>query len=165
MIIMALGLAAAGVLAAPAVGTPGPKAPKAPKAPKPPKAAHGHSGTVSLAAASPAVGATTTTATGNVKSTGSCRKNRTVHLTLLKADGTPAASEVVTTTGPNGDFTATIAAPAQPAPVPPATTSPPSTYTLNASVDQTNRKSGKGKRARKHVCLALTAAPVTITVS
>ncbi|MGZ5336637.1 MAG: hypothetical protein ACXWDT_01175 [Solirubrobacterales bacterium] len=159
IIMMAAGLALASVVAAPAVATPGPKAPK------PPKAAHGIGGAVTLAAPSPAAGQTTTTATGNVKARASCRKGRTVHLTLSKADGSAASSEVVTKTGPNGDFTATITAPAQPAPIPPATTSPPTTYTLNASVDQLNRKSGKGKRARKFVCKALTATPVTITVS
>jgi hypothetical protein len=159
IITMALGLALASVVAAPAVATPGPKAPKPPKAP------HSGGGAVTLVAPSPAAGATTTTATGNVKAKASCRKSRTVHLTLSKADGTAASPEVAVTTGPNGDFAATITAPAQPAPTPPATTSPPSTYTLNASVDFANRKSGKGKRARKHVCPALTAAPATITVS
>ena len=70
-----------------------------------------------------------------------------------------AAPEVVTTTGPNGDYSATVALPA---PVAPATTA---TYSLTASVDQANRKSGKGKRARKHVCSALTSAPASVTVS
>lgn len=123
------------------------------------------SGTVTVTAPNPATGTTTTTASGNVKATSSCRKGRTVHLTLLKADGTPASSEVVTTTKSNGDFTATITAPAQPAPVPPATTSPPTTYNLKTTVDQVNRKSGKGKKAKKFVCLAIEGTPVPITVS
>ena len=123
------------------------------------------SGTVTVTATNPPAGSTTTTATGNVKANSSCRKNRTVHLSLLKADGTPASSEVVTTTRSNGDYTATITAPAQPAPVPPAMTSPPTTYTLKATVDQVNRKSGKGKKAKKFVCLAIESAPVAITVS
>ena len=80
------------------------------------------SGTVTVTAPSPPAGTTTTTATGNVKAQASCRKDRTVHLTLLKADGTAASPEVITTTRSNGDFTATITAPAQPAPTPPATT-------------------------------------------
>lgn len=154
-------LALAGLIAAPAA-TSAPKTPKPPKAPKAPK---GIGGVVTVTAPSPAAGTTTTTATGNVKARASCRKNRTVRLTLLKADGTPASSESVTTTGPNGDFSALITAPAQPAPVPPAMTAPPSTYTLKTTVDQTNRKSGKGKRARKFVCGALEGAPVTVTVS
>jgi hypothetical protein len=142
--------AAIGIVAASAVATPGPKAPKSPKT---------HAGTVTLVAPSPAAGVRSTTASGNVFAKASCRKNRTVHLTLSKADGTAAAPEVVTTTGPNGDYSATVALPA---PVAPATTA---TYSLTASVDQANRKSGKGKRARKHVCSALTSAPASVTVS
>jgi hypothetical protein len=139
-----------GLVAASAVATPGPKAPKAPKT---------HGGTVTLVAPSPAAGATSTTASGNVFSRASCRKNRTVHLTLTNADGTPAGPEVVTTTRQNGDYSAVVAIPA---PVPPATTA---TYSLTASVDQANRKSGKGKRSRKHVCAAMTTTPVTVTAT
>jgi hypothetical protein len=114
---------------------------------------------VSLVAPSPAAGVTSTTASGNVFSKASCRKNRTVHLTLSNADGTPAGPEVVTTTRSNGDYSAVVTIPA---PVAPATTA---TYSLTASVDQANRKSGKGKRARKHVCAALTTTPVTVTAT
>jgi hypothetical protein len=135
--------------------------------PKPPKAPHTQGGTVSLVAPSPALGATSTTASGNVFSQASCRKNRTVHLTTTKADGTSAGPEVIVTTGPNGDYTSPITLPANVAP----TTSTP--YTLTATVDQAVRKSGKGKhkgkakgkRNRVHICGALTSAPVTVTVT
>jgi hypothetical protein len=141
-----------GLVAVPgALAKPGAKTPKT------------HGGTVGLVAPSPAVGATSTTASGNVFSQASCRKNRTVHLTLTNADGSSAAPEVVATTGPNGDYSATVAVPA---PVAPATTA---TYTLTANVDQAIRKSGKSKgkskRARKHICAALTSAPVTVTAT
>ncbi len=134
---------------------------------KPPKASKTHGGTVSLVAPSPAVSSTTTTASGNVFSQASCRKNRTVHLTLTKADGTSAGPEVIATTISNGNYTAAITLPANVAP----TTSTP--YTLTATVDEAIRKSGKGKkkgkakgkRNRVHVCGALTSAPVTVTVT
>ena len=150
--------AVTGLLAASAIAAQPPKAPKAPKT---------HGGTVSLVAPSPAVDSTTTTASGNVFSQASCRKNRTVHITQTKADGTSAGPEVVATTGPNGDYTAPITLPANVAP----TTSTP--YTLTATVDEAIRKSGKGKhkgkakgkRNRVHVCAALTSAPVTVTVT
>jgi hypothetical protein len=116
-------------------------------------------GTVSLVAPSPAAGVHTTTATGNVLTQASCRKNRTVHLTLTNADGSSAGPEVLATTRQNGDYTAAITLPA---PVAPAIAA---TYTLNASVDQVNRKSGKGHKSKKFICLALPAAPVSINVS
>jgi hypothetical protein len=145
------GLVVGLVAASGAAAKPGPKAPKT------------HGGTVSLVAPSPAAGATSTTATGNVLARASCRKNRTVHLTLTNADGSSAGPEVVAITGPNGDYTAAITLPA---PVAPATSA---VYTLTANVDAAVRKSGKskgkGKRARKHLCAALTSAPVTVTAT
>jgi len=142
--LIAACVAVVAVAAASAVAAPGPKSPKADKT---------HGGTVSLVAPSPALGATTTTASGNVKSQASCRKNRTVHVAIS------GGAEVIATTRSNGNYSATVTLPAN------ASTGASTQYTLTATVDQANRKSGKGHGARKHVCGALSSAPATVTVT
>jgi hypothetical protein len=100
--------------------------------------------------------------TGNVYDQQSCRKDRNVKLSLVKADGTPAASDVGVVTGPNGDYTAAITAPAL-----------AGTYTLKTSVEGALRvkkakkhgNHGKGKKKGQRIfCAAITGADTLITV-
>lgn len=95
------------------------------------------------------------TVTGNLKAKQSCRKNRTAHVGFT-GSGTP----VDVTTRPNGDFTATLTAPAT-----------AGAYALNVSVDAAVRKTkakgtnkGKGKKKGHKVnCAAVTSdTPVTV---
>src|SRR5688500_218376 len=92
------------------------------------------------ASATPTTVDPTTTAvnvSGNVQANSSCRKNRTVHFAYVTGGvvgpevGTPA------TTGPNGNFTATL---------PPPSTAADGTTQVRATVDEAERtKTIKGK--------------------
>jgi len=100
----------------------------------------------------------TLTVTGNVASNSGCRKARTVHFSYSGAPLTFVGSPV--TTGPNGDYTASIPAP--------TTTG----QTVLATVDQVNRKFAakrKGKKAKRgrivFDCMQITGSSSTsITV-
>ena len=128
------------------------------------------SGTVSVAVSSLTTSPATTalTVSGNVKANSSCRKDRTVRFAFVNSTTlaeTPVATTVVT--GPNGDYTASLA--------PPPTDG---TYALRANVDETIRtKTVKGKRKgankgkkqgnvrkRKFNCLEIVgnSAPITV---
>ena len=121
------------------------------------------------AAPSPITPATTAvTASGNVKANSSCRKDRTVRFAFVNS-ATLAETLAATTveTGPNGDYTTSLA--------PPTTDG---TYVLRATVDETIRtKKVKGKRKgaskgkklgnlrkRKFNCLEIVgnSAPITV---
>ena len=95
--------------------------------------------TVSATPTSDAVGATTAVnVMGNVQANSSCRKNRTVHFAYVT--GGVAGAEVGTpvTTGPNGDFSATL---------PPPFPLVDGTAQVRATVDETPRtKTIKGKK-------------------
>jgi hypothetical protein len=98
-------------------------------------------GTVAVTAAPSTVTASTTTVTvtGNVKANSSCRKGRTVRFSYVGAGGTAALTETAMTRS-NGDFTAVLPKPADVA---------PATVTLQASVDEADRKVGSKKKGRK----------------
>jgi hypothetical protein len=121
------------------------------KGPKSPKQA---AGTVSVLATPSTLGAadTTTTVTGNVMSNSSCRKDRIVRFAYTGTVGTTQLAETAETRS-NGDFTAVLPRPADAA---------PATVTLQASVDQADRKVGskkkgkKQKKGRRITCLAAT---------
>jgi hypothetical protein len=121
------------------------------KGPKSPKQA---AGTVSVLATPSTLGAadTTTTVTGNVMSNSSCRKDRIVRFAYTGTGGTTQLAETAETRS-NGDFTAVLPRPADAA---------PATVTLQASVDQADRKVGskkkgkKQKKGRRITCLAAT---------
>jgi hypothetical protein len=127
-------------------------------------------GTVSVLASPATVPPTTTTvaASGNVQATSSCRKDRTVRFAFVNSATlaeTPAATTA--TTGPNGDYSATLTAPTV-----------DGTYVLRATVDETIRtKKVKGKRKgadkgrkqgnlrkRKFNCLEIVGQSAPITV-
>jgi hypothetical protein len=103
---------------------------------------------------------TTVTVTGNVKANSSCRKNRTVEFSYIGTGGTTALA-VTAVTGPNGDFTAVLPKP---------TDAAPATVTLQASLDQIDRKVGskkkgqKPKKGRKFTCLAA-QGQTTLTIA
>jgi hypothetical protein len=131
---------------------------KNPKGPKGPKQAPGF---VSLTASPSTVTPTTSTisVTGNLMATSSCRKHRTLQFSYVGSGGTTALP-VTATTGPNGDFAATLPRP---------TDSAPATVTLQATVGQADRKVGspkkgkKPKKGRKITCLSATGQ-TTLTV-
>jgi hypothetical protein len=121
-------------------------------------------GTVSVFVSPNPVPATaqTVTASGNVQSTSSCRKDRTVRFTYVNAvtgASNPLAQTAVT--GPNGDYSVVL---------PRSNAALPSSATLQAKVDQQVRKVGskkkgkKAKRGRKFNCLEITgqSAPITL---
>src|SRR3954452_5845230 len=84
---------------------------------------------------------TTATVSGNVASGSGCRKDRTVHFAYVNgATVTPLAQTA--TTGPNGDYTATV-------PRPTDTNPPTSSVTLRATVDPLTRKVGSKKKGKK----------------
>jgi hypothetical protein len=106
------------------------------------------------------VGTDNVTASGNVASNSSCRKNRTVHFAYNPAG--PDLTSFTVVTGPNGDYTVSLPKPTT------------SGATLNVTVDEAFRKTGKKKgehekRGRKFHCNALPAfgaiaasAPITV---
>jgi hypothetical protein len=104
--------------------------------------------------------ATTVTASGNVASNSSCRKDRTVGFAWVNgATVTPLAETAET--GPNGNYSAVLPRP---------TDTPPATVALQVTVDQTFRKVGskkkgkKTKKGRQFNCLELTglSGPITL---
>ena len=122
-------------------------------------------GTVSVAVSTTSTAPTTTalTASGNVQANSSCRKDRTVRFAFVNsATLAEVPSAVTAVTGPNGDYTASLA--------------PPTTdgaYALRATVDETFRTKSTGKRkgankgkkkGRKFLCLATVgnSAPITV---
>ena len=100
--------------------------------------------TVSAAPTSDAVGATAAVnVTGNVKANSSCRKNRTVHFAYVTGGVAGAEVGAPVTTGPNGDFSATL---------PPPSPLVDGAAQVRATVDETLRTKvikGKKKGANK----------------
>jgi hypothetical protein len=122
-------------------------------------------GTVSVLVTPSTVSAaapTTLTASGNVGSNSGCRKNRTVHFAYVGATG-PDLSGITVTTGPNGDYTASLPQP--------TTATTPASVTLQVTVDAATRKVGskkkgqKPKKGRQFNCLAITGTSSPITVN
>jgi hypothetical protein len=119
-------------------------------------------GAVTVTATPSTVTAATTevAVSGNLKATSGCRKNRTVEFSYIGAGGTTPLA-VTTTTGPNGNFSAVLPKP---------TDAAPATVTLQASLDQVDRKVGskkkgqKTKKGRKFTCLAARGV-TTLTVA
>jgi hypothetical protein len=107
---------------------------------------------------------TTVTASGNVASNSSCRKDRTVHFAYVE-NGVVGPELGTAITGSNGDYTATLAEPTSSD----LTTS--HSVVLRATVDQVTRKVGskkkgkKTKKGRRFDCLQLAAdsSPITVT--
>jgi hypothetical protein len=102
------------------------------------------------------------TASGNVASNSSCRKDRTLH--FFWVNGATVGPEVGTaTTRSNGSYTATL-------PRPTDTSSTASSVVLRATVDQVTRKVGskkkgkKTKKGRRFDCLALTGDSPAVTL-
>jgi 5-hydroxyisourate hydrolase-like protein (transthyretin family) len=136
----------------------------APGVAKSPNAQGPKGATVSVAVTpNPATVNSALTASGNVFDQQSCRKARNVTLSLFKADGTAAGTPVTVVTGPNGDYTAPLAAQAT-----------AGTYTLKTSVEGATRvkkakkhgNHGKGKKKGQRIyCAAITGADVSITVN
>jgi hypothetical protein len=103
----------------------------------------------------------TVTASGNVASNSSCRKDRTVSLQWLDATSTPVGAPTTTTTRSNGDYSTPVTAPAT-----------AGTYTLQATVQGpvtrkvgSKKKGKKDKRGRQFSCLAsapTSSSPVTV---
>jgi hypothetical protein len=122
-------------------------------------------GTVTVSATPTTITATTSsvTASGNVASSSSCRKDRLVHFEYV--NGATITPLVVTaTTGPNGDYTATL-------PKPTDTNPPTTSVVLRVTVDPVTRTVGskkKGKHAKKgraFNCLALTGDSVPLAIA
>jgi hypothetical protein len=127
---------------------------------------------VTVSAAPTTVDPTTTavSATGNVKANSSCRKNRTVTFDYVSGTGVVTPTGISAVTGPNGDFSATLPAPA---------TTADGTTTVRATVTETirtkvikgkNKGANKGKKKgktqkRKFNCLSGTGTSNVITVS
>jgi hypothetical protein len=121
-------------------------------------------GTVTVVAAPSTIEPATATVavSGNVKSSSSCRKNRTVHFSYTDSVGATALTETAVTKS-NGKYSVTLPKP---------TTTGPASVTLTATVDQATRVTkgqakGKGKKkghakgkARKFNCLATTGTSV-----
>jgi hypothetical protein len=152
-------LITATVLSALAVGVVAAPSAFAVKAPKPVAA------TVSVVPTPTTITPTTTTVTadGNVSSTSSCRKDRTVRFAYVNTTTnvvTPLTETAVT--GSNGDYTVVLPKP---------TDAAPATVVLRATVDQVIRKVGskkkgkKNKKGRQFDCLTTTADSVPLTVS
>jgi hypothetical protein len=123
-------------------------------------------GTVTVTATPSTIELTTTTVavTGNVQSSSSCRKNRTVRFSYVDSGGASTALTETAVTKPNGDYSATLPKP---------TTVGPTTVNLVATVDaavRTTKGSSKGKKkghkkgkAKKFNCLSLTGqTPLTV---
>jgi len=120
-------------------------------------------GTVSVGVSSSPLPDTTPTetVTGNVASSSSCRKDRTVHFAYV-VGGVQGADVGTAVTRSNGDFTATVPRPTQ-------TSSTAPSVTLRTSVDQVTRKVGskkkgqKTKKGRVFQCLSVSAdVPITL---
>jgi hypothetical protein len=119
-------------------------------------------GTASVGVSSSPLPDSTTTenVTGNVATSSSCRKGRTVHFSWV-AGGVP--TEVGSAvTGSSGDFNATVPRPTQ-------TSTTTSSVILRTTVDQVTRTVGskkKGKKTKKgrpFVCLSISAdVPVAL---
>jgi hypothetical protein len=106
---------------------------------------------------------TTVTATGNVASNSSCRKDRDVTFSWVNGSTvTPATGAA--TTGPNGNYTATVSRPTD------TSTTALSGVVLRANVAQTFRKVGskkkgkKNKKGRQFNCVAFTGDSSTVTL-
>ena len=151
MITIAMGFIAVALVAAPSA--------IAVKAPKPVSA------TVTVVPTPTTIEPTTTTVAveGNVSSTSSCRKDRTVRFAYVNTSTsvvTPLAETAVT--GSNGDYTVVLPKP---------TDAGPAAVAVRATVDQVIRKVGskkkgkKDKKGRKFDCLTTTADSVPLTVS
>jgi hypothetical protein len=127
--------------------------------PKGPKQAPG---SVSLTANPSTVTPATSTisVTGNVMSTSGCRKDRMVQFSYVGTGGTTPLT-VTATSGPNGDFAATLPKPADAA---------PASVTLQTTAVEADRKVGsakkgkKAKKGRKITCLSATGQ-TTLTVT
>ncbi len=151
-IAIAVGALAACLAVAPAaIGKNGPKAPKQ------------VSGAVTVTASPSTVTPATTTVavSGNLKASSGCRKGRTVEFSYVGTGGATTPLAVTAVTGPNGDFSAVLPKPADAA---------PATVTLQASLDEIDRKVGskkkgqKTKKGRKFTCLAA-QGQTTLTVA
>ena len=94
---------------------------------------------------------------GDVFSKITCRKYRTVTLEWVDAasQATPAGTA---TTGPNGAYSTTVAAPAT-----------AGDYTLRATITEVDRKVGgkhkKNKKGRRFICSGATGSTGTVTVN
>jgi hypothetical protein len=119
-------------------------------------------GTVGVGVSSSPLPDSTTTenVTGNVASSSSCRKARTVHFFWVSGGVPTEVGSAVT--GSNGDFNATVPRPAQ-------TSTTTSSVILRTTVDQVTRTVGskkKGKKTKKgrpFVCLSISAdVPVAL---
>jgi hypothetical protein len=104
---------------------------------------------------------TTVSVDGNVSSSSSCRKDRTVRFAYVAGTTvTPLAQTSVTRS--NGNYTAVLPKP---------TDAAPATVTLRATVDQATRKVGskkkgkKNKKGRPFNCLEVTGQSSPLTVS
>jgi hypothetical protein len=122
-------------------------------------------GTVSVSVTPSTVSAaapTNLTVSGNVKSNSGCRKNRVVRFAYVVGATGPDISAVTVTTGPNGDYTASLPQP--------TTGATPASVTLQVTVDDAIRKVGskkkpKTKKGRQFHCNDLTASFSPITVN
>src|SRR5690348_13404323 len=118
---------AVGLVAVPATG-----------APKSEKHAQG-TVTGSVTPSTVTTGGQTVTASGNVASTASCRKDRTVSLQWVDSTNTPVGSATTTMTTSNGNYSTPVTAPAT-----------VGTYTLQATVQgPVERKVGGKKKSRR----------------
>ena len=130
-----------------------------------PKAPKQVSGTVSVfVVPNPVVAGTSfVTASGNVKASSNCRKDRDVLLTqwVNTVTGAPSPTGLGTVeTGSNGDYSTLVLAPTT-----------PGTYVLQAFVDDEFRKVGskkkgkKNKKGRQFNCMEVTGQSIPETVS
>jgi len=149
-----IGASAVCALAIGLVAAPGAVAKKGPKQ---------VSGTVSVFVSPNPVPSTATgvTASGNVKTNSSCRKDRTVRFQYVNSvTGAIEPLAVTAETRSNGNYSAVL---------PPAAT--PGTYALQATVDETERKVGskkkgkKTKKGRQFICLQLFGQSSLVTFS
>jgi hypothetical protein len=102
------------------------------------------------------------TASGNVSSNSSCRKDRTVSLQWLDSLSAPVGSPTTTTTKSNGSYSTTVTAPAT-----------AGTYTLQATVQGPvirkvggKKKGQRTKKGRQFSCNAsapTSSSPETVT--
>ncbi|MGH2957455.1 MAG: hypothetical protein ACRDL6_10720 [Solirubrobacterales bacterium] len=154
-------LFSAAVVCALAVGLTAAPSGVAKKGPKGPKQV---SGTVSaFVVPNPAPAGSLVTASGNVKASSNCRKDRDVLLTqwVNTVTGAPSPTGVVSTveTGPNGDYSTMVMAPTA-----------AGTYVLQAFVDDEFRKVGskkkgkKNKKGRQFNCMEVAGQSPIVTV-
>jgi hypothetical protein len=119
------------------------------------------SGTVSVTVTPNPVPATTTsvTASGNVATSSSCRKDRTV--TFAYSPAGPDLSAITATTRPNGDYTATL-------PTPTTTGATLQVTVVDGGLRKvgSKKKGKKSKKGRQFHCAAIgptASAPITLT--